>query len=85
METTTLELPTEMRIALDEIAERSGRSRSALIHEAIHSFLRQQAQRSEDPDWPRSIGMGATDVPQAADIDDWLAANWRPEDDWGRS
>ena len=85
METITLELPVELGRALDEIAERSARSRAELIHEAVRDFLARQERSDPDPAWPRSIGLGEADEPRADAIDDWLKANWRPEDDWGRS
>jgi len=44
----------------------------------------ERAQRPEIPPWwPKSIGMGVDFGVSAADSEDWLLANWRPEDDWG--
>ena len=85
METMTLELPADMGRARDEIAERTGRSRSEVILEALHAFLGRHRQPDVDPNWPRSIGMIEVDEPRADAIDDWLKANWRLEDDWGQS
>ena len=85
METTTVELPVELGRALDELGKRTGRSRAEVISEALHAFLGRQDRTDDDPTWPRSIGMGEADQPRADAIDEWLKANWRPEDDWGRS
>ena len=85
METMTLELPVEMGRALDEIAERTGRSRPEVIVEALQAFLGRHGQPDVDPGWPRSIGMIEVDEPRSDAFDDWLKANWRPEDDWGQS
>ena len=84
MVTITLELPDEARQALDEIAERSGRSPAELVQEAVREFLDRQNGERDDPGWPRSIGMIDDPELSAADLDEWLKANWRPEDDWGQ-
>ena len=84
MNTTTVEVPTNLGRALDEMAERTGRPLADLVQEALREYLLRRDPPQEDPDFPRSIGMGESDL-QAADIDEWLAANWRPADDWGRS
>ena len=85
METTTLELPIDIGRELDEIAERTGRSRTDLIHAALRDFLDRQHQGDPDPGWPRSIGMIDDPEVNSENLEDWLQANWRPEDDWGRS
>ncbi len=85
MSTTVLDLPDTISRALDEVGERTGRSRAEVILEAVQTFLERQERRPTDPGWPRSIGMiDAPDAPNAADLEDWFKANWRPEDDWER-
>jgi len=77
---TTLELPPELSEELARRVATTGRSESDLIIEALLAYL-----RMTDENWPRSIGMGDDPEINAAEYEDWLKANWRPEDDWGRT
>jgi predicted transcriptional regulator len=85
MVTITLQLPDEVRQALDEIAERTGRSRTDLIHDAVRDYLVYSDQVRDDPGLPRSAGMIEDAGVTAEGFEDWLKANWRPEEDWGRT
>ena len=85
MESTVIDLPRELREALDDVATRTGQSRAEIIQEALLDFLRRQRRLDADPGWPRSIGMIDDAEVSSADLEDWLEANWRPEEDRGRS
>ena len=85
MVTITLELPDEVRQALDELAERTGRSRTELIHDAVRDYLVQYDQDGDASGLPRSAGMIEDAEVTAEGFEDWLKANWRPEADWGRT
>lgn len=80
MDKTTLYLPTELRLAIRSISRSTGRAQAAVIREAIQQYV-----DGQEPPPLLSLGI-AEDAGglQGADVDDWLKANWRPEDDWGR-
>ena len=87
MVTTVIELTDDLDHALDEVAARTDRSRDEVIQAALHRYV---AERRPEPDgdksWPISIGIiDDPDLPNAAELDDWLKMNWRPEDAWGRT
>jgi predicted transcriptional regulator len=75
MEKTTVCLQKELRVALKDIARRTGRPQAALIRDAIATYVAQQ----ERP-WPKTIGMGESGIVSGADSEDWLRENWKP--DW---
>jgi metal-responsive CopG/Arc/MetJ family transcriptional regulator len=60
---TLVQLTDDLRRLLDERAAREGRSRSALIRDAITSYLRDERETEID----RAIVDGYTRVPQTAD------------------
>ncbi len=83
MASTVVELPEELSQQLDEIATRSGQTRAEIIQTVLYAFVAGQTKPSSDPELPRSIGM--IDVPDvtSVNLEDWLKANWHPEDDRG--
>jgi metal-responsive CopG/Arc/MetJ family transcriptional regulator len=76
----TIELPSALYDFIVRLSQEAGRSESDLILDALYAYLRER-----DESWPRSIGMVEDAELSGADIEDWLKANWRPEDDWGRA
>jgi len=77
MEKTTLYLPTELLLTFRGLARRTGRSQAALMREALQGYMDQQ----EAPHF-HSIGIAEHSDLNAEDIDEWLAANWRPDEEW---
>jgi predicted transcriptional regulator len=76
MEKTTLYLPADLHRSYRDLARRLGRSQAALMREALVQYA---GDRQSPP--LRSLGIvDRFDVP-AADIDDWLHANWHPDED----
>lgn len=69
----TLWLPADLHRKLSTEAERTGRPLAELVCEAIELFLIADLKAR----FP-SFGMFSNPDLQAVDIDDWLAANWRP-------
>jgi predicted transcriptional regulator len=74
MEKTTIYLPDDLRIALKEIARRSGRPQAELIREAIAAYVSVQERPR-----PKTFGIVSRGDIQGADIEDWLAENWTPD------
>jgi len=74
---TTIQLPPELRQQLEALAERTGRTEAEIIVEAVETYL-----RAERRPRLRSLGAFQDDEVHAANLDEWLKANWRPEDDW---
>jgi predicted transcriptional regulator len=75
MDKTTIYLPRDLHDELKAMARRTGRPQAELIREAVESFV----ARQERPR-PRIIGMVEKDMVGAADVEDWLGENWKP--DW---
>jgi metal-responsive CopG/Arc/MetJ family transcriptional regulator len=75
MNKTTVYLPTELQGALRDVARRTGRSQAEVIRDAIAAYV-----AVEERPWPRSFGSAANGEVSAADLEDWLAENWKP--DW---
>ena len=71
---TVISLPADVRGALTEEADRTGRSEAELILEALRAYLGRQ-----DRSLPHSFGMDADPELSGADSEDWLRANWRPD------
>ena len=77
---TTVYLPTELSLAIKAISRRTGRSQAAIIREALQDYVDRQ-----EPPHLLSLGIVTEDIGlQAADVEAWLAANWRPDEEWGR-
>jgi Ribbon-helix-helix protein, copG family len=73
MATTTVELSDELHRQIAELARHTGRSEAELLHEAIAGYV--HARRAPHP---RSDGTIDDPDLAARDVDEWLAANWRP-------
>ena len=74
MITTTINLPRELVAALDAIALRAGRSRSAVIRDALDEYAR--ARRGSRPAW---VGMIDDDGSLAStNVDEWMHADRQP-------
>ena len=69
---TVIDLPDDVRAALADEADRTGRDEADLILAALRLYLRLQ-----DRSIPRSFGMHADPNLSGADSEDWLRANWR--------
>jgi metal-responsive CopG/Arc/MetJ family transcriptional regulator len=69
-----IELPDELQRRIEELSRQIGRDEADLVRDAITTYI-------DLHDVPRPKSDGTIDDPcQAArDIDDWLAADWRPE------
>jgi metal-responsive CopG/Arc/MetJ family transcriptional regulator len=68
---TLVQLTDEMRRTLDERAAREGRSRSAVIRDAITSYLRDEREAEID----RAIVEGYTRLPQTPQEQAFARAN----------
>ena len=77
MATTTIELPPDVQRELEALARRTGRTEAEVIIEAVERHL-QAEQRPR----PKSFGIAEDPELSGTDSEDWLKANWRPEDDW---
>jgi predicted transcriptional regulator len=67
MKTTTVHLPDEANLALEQLALQTGRSQAELIQEAIADYLSRKRQSL-----PSSIGMGASDRSDLSERDEEL-------------
>lgn len=69
-----VELSDELQQQIADLSQQTGRAEADLLQEAITTFV--HAHRV-----PRPKSDGTIDDPDldARDIDEWLAANWRPE------
>jgi predicted transcriptional regulator len=77
MAKTTLYLPDELLVTFRALARRTGRSQADLMREALQGYADQQ-----QPPRFHSLGIAERSDLNAEAIDDWLAANWRPDADW---
>ena len=86
MNKMVVELPAGIDAALAHIAERTGRSCPDLVIEALLGFLGEQRRTDPSLDYPLplSVGIIADAEVTSENLEDWLKANWRPEEDWGR-
>jgi hypothetical protein len=75
MDKTTVYISTALHAELKAIARRSGRAQAEAIREALATYVAQQ-ERS----LPKKIGIVSSGRVTGADIDEWLAENWRR--DW---
>lgn len=67
MKTTTVYLPDEANLALEQLALQTGRSQAELIQEAIADYLSRKRQLL-----PSSIGMGASGRSDLSERDEEL-------------
>jgi len=70
---TTIYLPPELESRLARTAERSGRSRAALIREALADYL---DSTTVDGALPPSVGMGDNPATPAASYRERLERGW---------
>jgi predicted transcriptional regulator len=75
MDKTTIYLPIDLDADLTDIAQRSGRARTEVIQDALIAYLAQQKRLL-----PKTFGIVSSGKVQGADIEQWLAENWKP--DW---
>jgi len=71
MQKTTIYLPEALERRLAEAARRAGRSRAALIREALEAYLARQAPRA-----PASLGAGEDGALCGREAEGWLRARW---------
>ncbi|HEY7033759.1 MAG TPA: hypothetical protein VH482_20655 [Thermomicrobiales bacterium] len=73
MATKTVELSDELLRQIADLARQTGRAEMDLLHEAIAGYV--HVHRA-----PRPRSDATLDDPELAarDLDDWLAAHWRP-------
>jgi predicted transcriptional regulator len=74
MDKTTIYLPRDMHVAIEEIARRKQRPQAHVIREAIAAYIDQQ-----EPPWPKSIGMISHSDVRSDEIEEWLERNWKPD------
>ncbi len=69
-----IELPDELQRRIEELSRQMGRDEADLVRDAIATYV-------DLHDVPQPTSDGTIDDPDLAarDIDDWLAANWRPD------
>ena len=88
MVTETIQLPPELDALIRSAAERTGKAKHALMLEALQRGLGTLSDGGESTRQHRpklkSIGIIRDSDLQSTDIEAYLAANWRPEEDWGR-
>lgn len=78
MQKTTIYLPEELHARIKAAARQEGRPQADLIRDTLKARF---AQR-ERPIL-RLIGIDSDPELSSENIEDWLAANWRPEEEWG--
>lgn len=71
MSKTTLYLPAELRDALREAAQRTGRPEADLVRRALEVYLREEARPL-----PSSIGIVDDPAFRGRDDEAWLEAEW---------
>jgi len=91
----TLNLPTDLVEAVDRLAERTDRVRDDVIAELLRlqtssetapvGSPRAEAITESDPDWPTIVGIIDGSPVSSEEFEDWMQANWRPAEPWGRS
>ncbi|HEY7033349.1 MAG TPA: CopG family transcriptional regulator [Thermomicrobiales bacterium] len=75
MDKTTIYIPAALHAELKAIARRSGRAQAEVIREALASYVAQQERLL-----PKTIGIVSSGRVRGADVDQWLAENWKR--DW---
>jgi hypothetical protein len=73
---TTIYFPDEMKIEIEAVSKMEQRPEAEIIREAVSTYLEDRRSRR----WPRSFGSAADRLLDPADIDAYLAENWKP--DW---
>jgi hypothetical protein len=82
---TVVRLPRDLRDALRAVAAREGRDEGDVMRDAFSDYVRRN-RRDIDPEGarllPRSIGIASDPDLSSEDVEEWLKANWRPEEEW---
>jgi predicted transcriptional regulator len=75
MKRQTIQLSQEQLTALEAMAKREGRSRSAIVRDAINRYI-----ASDKGLWPAWIGMIKDDNGSltSGNVDEWLRESWHP-------
>lgn len=75
MATTAIKLPPDVQLKLEALARRTGQAEAEIILEAVEHRLQAEP-------WPRPKAIGIYSDPEVTseNLEDWLAANWKP--DW---
>jgi predicted transcriptional regulator len=70
---TTIQLPPDVQRELKALADRTGRSEAEIVLEAVEHFLASRRR-------PRLHSLGSVSDPDVTseNLDEWLAANWKP-------
>ena len=76
MKKTTIYIPEEEMALLDARARKEKRPKAGLIREALALYLANEDQKL--PAWIGMIDEPNSDL-KAANAEDWLEANWKPE------
>ena len=76
MRKTTIYFPDEMKIEIEAVSKMEQRPEAEIIREAVNAYLEDRRSRR----WPRSFGSAADGLLDPAEIDTYLAENWKP--DW---
>lgn len=71
VEKTTLYLPSELQLALREVARRQHRTMADLVREAVEAYLRSQTRPNLT-----SVGLGEDDNLTGADSEAYLRSRW---------
>ena len=76
MRKTTIYFPDELKIEIEAVSKMERRPEAEIIREAVSMYLAERRSRRT----PRSFGYAADGALDPADIDAYLANNWKP--DW---
>ncbi len=78
MHKTTIYLPEELHAQIKAASQREQRPQA----DVIRGVLQRHFNQEERPKL-QSIGIIKDSDLQSVDIEEWLAENWRPGEDWG--
>ncbi len=75
MRKTTVYFPDELKLEIEAFSKMERRPEAEIIREAVSTYLEERRSRR----WPRSFGFAADRELDPADIDTYLAKNWKPD------
>lgn len=78
-------LPRELRDALRAVAAREGRDEVDVMRETFIDHVRRNRGDIDSEGarlLPRSIGIASDPNLSSEDVEEWLKANWQPEEGW---
>lgn len=78
MQKTTIYLPEALHAQIKAASQREQRPQA----DVIRGVLQRHFDQEERPIL-RSIGIASDPGFSSENIEEWLAENWRPEEDWG--